>query len=208
MLTLLRKFAAWLIMCDSLLFDLWHNVQTRATEIDFRGKYDNSQGFWYLPTRPSVIRRILRDLPVAEYSEMQFLDFGSGKGRVLLLAAEYPFKKVTGIELRAALHDIATKNLQTQRRFQVRCGSTELLNIDALEFEFPDDDLILYFFNPFGEAVLRSVLLRLRTSVRSTGRKALLVMVKSQFNDLMSSLSEYELLSRSRRRTIYRIKGV
>src|SRR5215471_3265901 len=56
-----------------------------------------------------------------------FVDFGSGKGRALLLAAELPFKKITGIEFSADLHQTALRNIET---FKTRTGSrTEIESI-------------------------------------------------------------------------------
>jgi len=39
------------------------------------------------------------------HSEFTFIDFGSGKGRVLFLASEYPYKKIIGVELARMLHE-------------------------------------------------------------------------------------------------------
>lgn len=38
---------------------------------------------------------IAKSVPLQDYD---FLDFGSGKGRTLLMAASFPFKKITGVE--------------------------------------------------------------------------------------------------------------
>jgi tRNA G46 methylase TrmB len=77
-----------------------------------------------------------------------FADFGSGKGKMVFLAARYPFKRVIGIEISKPLHDIAQKNIQnTQKTFA--CKNIDLINMDVLDYEIPDDLTIAYFFNPF-----------------------------------------------------------
>ncbi len=196
--------AAWLVRCESLLFDLWHNVETRATAIDFEEKQDVSRGFWYLPTRPSSIRRVLREVPIHDHQERTFIDFGSGKGRVLLLAAEYGYKKVIGIELRRPLHETAKRNLNTCKHFRSRVQIIDLFNIDALEYEFPSGPLVLYFFNPFGTAVLGRVLHNLQIVLQSSKQDVVLTMVNSEFDELMRSLPEFKLVERSPLRSIYR----
>ena len=201
---LVKKFAAWAVKCESRAFDLWHNVHTGANAVDLAGQFDTKNGYWYLPTRPSVIRRVLRDLPIRDHRQSVFIDFGSGKGRVLLIAAEYPFKAIIGIELRPSLHRIAANNLRTQKRLHNCSHSTELLNLDAVDFEFPDENLVLYFFNPFGSEILRIILERLQVLLERTGGDVLLVMVNSELDDLMASFPSFDLVNRSRLRTIYR----
>jgi len=44
-----------------------------------------------------------------------FVDFGAGKGRALLMAAQYPFKRVVGIEISEALCREARRNVARWR---------------------------------------------------------------------------------------------
>jgi len=46
-----------------------------------------------------------------DYPKTVFIDFGSGKGRTLLLACKYPFHSIIGIEISPALCEIATDNI-------------------------------------------------------------------------------------------------
>ena len=41
-----------------------------------------------------------------------FVDLGSGKGRTLLMASDYPFRRIIGVELLPSLHQIAQENLR------------------------------------------------------------------------------------------------
>src|SRR5262245_37566835 len=56
----------------------------------------------YDPSPWLALRRILPKRAVT--SNDVFIDFGSGKGRVVIQAAMYPFRKVIGIELASDLH--------------------------------------------------------------------------------------------------------
>jgi hypothetical protein len=49
-------------------------------------------GFAYEPTDPKFFKAIVGELPI-QFEEFTFVDVGSGKGRVLLLAAEFPLEK-------------------------------------------------------------------------------------------------------------------
>lgn len=204
---MLQKLAAWIVQLESMCFDTFHKVNTRASRIDLELKKSVTRGFWYLPTRPATIRRVLRDMRIAEYNDTEFVDFGSGKGRVMLLAAEYPFKKIIGVEAARSLHETAQANLQSGARFRRLCAEVECLNVDALDYEFPDANLVLYFFNPFGEEILRPLLLKLRCSIAQNGRAAVIVMVRSEFDWVIESLPDFRLVDRSRVRSLYRIDG-
>ena len=46
-----------------------------------------------------------------DFQEFTFIDIGSGKGRVLMMAADYPFRRILGIELLPDLHRAAQENL-------------------------------------------------------------------------------------------------
>ena len=64
----------------------------------------------YAPTPSAHFRLLLRDLP-RDVSEYTFVDFGSGNGRVLILAAQQSFKATLGVEFSPELHRMATENL-------------------------------------------------------------------------------------------------
>jgi tRNA1(Val) A37 N6-methylase TrmN6 len=59
---------------------------------------------------------------VKDLRDYTFIDFGSGKGRALLMAADLQFKSLIGIELRKELHDKALQISITVAKF-VRAGS-------------------------------------------------------------------------------------
>ena len=63
----------------------------------------------YDPSNPEVVRGLISKLQI-DYSRFSFIDFGSGKGRVLLVAAGFPFKEVIGVEFSRELHEVALKN--------------------------------------------------------------------------------------------------
>jgi SAM-dependent methyltransferase len=93
-----------------------------------------------------------------------FVDVGSGMGRGVLLASEYPFKQVAGIELSPALHAIASANLAAAHSLQTQCRDVRLRCADARRTRFPKGNLVVFLFNPFDDVVVRAVLERILAS--------------------------------------------
>src|SRR5690606_37629429 len=66
---------------------------------------------FYVPTTASIIYEIIGSLDLHP-NEFTFVDMGSGKGRALLVASEFAFKKIVGIEISDELHRIAERNVE------------------------------------------------------------------------------------------------
>src|SRR5262249_16864475 len=76
----------------------------------FRG--DRKPGaYFYVATTASLIYEILASLEL-QPDTFAFVDMGSGKGRALLVASEFAFARIVGIELSPQLHRIATENIR------------------------------------------------------------------------------------------------
>ena len=122
-------------------------------------------GWRMLMRRCGIFRLGALKMLAAGTIPIDVLSVGSGKGRVLFVAAEYPFRKVIGVEFSNALHDDAVANLKRYRFPKRRCADIEPVHADAREFEFPNDNLVIYLFNPFGEEVMEGMLANLERSL-------------------------------------------
>jgi SAM-dependent methyltransferase len=111
---------------------------------------------------------LLASLPI-QPEEFTFVDFGAGKGRALLLAAERPFRRVVGVEFSAQLAEIARHNLERYIG-PLQCSDVDVVVADAVDFELPDGPVVAFFFNPFGESVMRVVAGNLARSVARSPR--------------------------------------
>jgi hypothetical protein len=69
------------------------------------GAMDGGDSHIYAPVRAANAHAALRDLPIGDYAQYTFVDVGSGKGRMLFVAAEYRFRKVIGVEFATDLHE-------------------------------------------------------------------------------------------------------
>lgn len=123
-----------------------------------------ANGVSYEPTPTELIHLALRALPI-NHEEYSFVDFGSGKGRVLIAASQYPFANVIGVEFSPELHATAVRNIESVGSVRM-CRAVRSLCIDAARFPVPAGNLVLYFFNPFDCLVFEKIIDNLKTSVK------------------------------------------
>ncbi|HKB50525.1 MAG TPA: class I SAM-dependent methyltransferase [Solirubrobacterales bacterium] len=125
----------------------------------------------FLHYEPAGWRTLQQALPKRSVSaEDVFIDLGSGMGRTVLRAAEYPFKRVIGVELSPALHAIAVENVERCRPRR-RCGEVELVCADVLAFDFPDDVTVVFLYNPFRSEIFDEAMAALFRSVARNPRR-------------------------------------
>jgi SAM-dependent methyltransferase len=163
-------------------FDQMHGVDTSGLVPASRlvtGHPNDEHVTAYYGVAPSILRALVdrwrETVPPYPITSYTFLDIGAGKGRGLLVASEYRFRKVVGIELNPALAAIARQNV-AQWNAAHNADPTaepiapiEVLERDALEFELPDAPTLLFLFHPFEEPVLRKLLRHIETQL---GRRA------------------------------------
>jgi predicted RNA methylase len=125
----------------------------------------------YQPTVETEFAEIMQQLAAVDFERFTFIDMGSGKGRVLLMAAMYPFARVIGVEVQPQLHAIANRNIMAFSDPGRQSPLIESICADAREFEFPPGNLVVYLFNPFPDYVLREVLAKLVASARREPRQ-------------------------------------
>lgn len=160
-------------------FDWQHGIRTvgdaSLANLTLVGN-NADHGVFYHPAHPKFLRELFGSLEI-DFPSYTFVDLGSGKGRALLVASEYPFAEIIGVEFAAELHEIASQNIQSYRSKTQQCKNVKSLNLDAAEFELPLTPLVLYMFNPFRPAVLIPVLQRLQRSLDAHPREIFLLYV-------------------------------
>lgn len=128
----------------------------------------------YEPLQLPVFRRIMRDLPVA-HRDYAFLDLGSGKGRALLLASLYPFRRIIGVELSPTLHAVAARNSAMFRRQWPGAAPIELVCGDALLYPIPEGHLVCFLYNSFGRPMVARLVENLDAARRGRPRHIFVV---------------------------------
>jgi SAM-dependent methyltransferase len=159
-------------------YDWDYRVNTTSGAVGWRDRLLGEFHSAYQPTEPAAFHEMLDALqqssnsgqPGLNFRDFTFIDLGSGKGRTLLMASDYPFHRIVGVELLPSLHEIAEQNLRQYKNEKQKCFALESICGDATAFQFPDHPLVIFLFNPFAESGMRRVLLNLEQSLRRSSR--------------------------------------
>jgi SAM-dependent methyltransferase len=127
----------------------------------------------YGGSQPSIIRSALRELP--DVDGFTFVDLGAGKGRPTLVATEFPFKAVVGVELSPALVNVALENAAVFRTRHPARQPARFENADAAVYPLPAGDLVVFLYNPFGGEVMDRVVANMETALADEPRSLFVV---------------------------------
>jgi len=140
-----------------------------------------TEGIRYQTIDPGEIRIAIASLPI-HYEEFVFVDLGSGKGRSLLIASEFSFKKVVGVEFSYELNRIANSNIE---KYPKQCSNVFSLHGDAALYDFPPDNLVIYLYHPFEKPVFCRVLDNLNRSFKGLHREVFIVYFNPKLANLL-----------------------
>jgi hypothetical protein len=203
----------WLVRRAQWRWREWRSeIRTEAIiEMDELG-IDNSEAGEYQPTDYTDFPKIMRALAL-EPSEHVFVDYGAGMGRVMILAAAFPFRRVIGIEHSDVLAKIARDNIQ-KCHDKLECRAIEIVNEDAASYALPEEASVFYFNNPFRGRSLEKVLVKIHSLGAGAMRPVFLVCnlpSRSQFEEQLRrhdwlELKEYLPLNDFRHCLIFRTR--
>ena len=88
------------------------------------------------------------DRVVVDPATTTFVDLGCGKGRVVLAAAQRPFRRVVGVEISTELAAIARANVDAYRPPPPLLAPIEIVRADVTEIDLPDGDLLVHLYHP------------------------------------------------------------
>jgi hypothetical protein len=135
---------------------------------------DNSGHGEYGPTPFRDFHAMFNLVPIRAGHDV-LIDYGSGKGRALILAASYPFRRIIGVEFSKELNDVAETNLAAARQ-HLQCPEVVTVVTDARRFVVPPEVTVAYFNNPFDRPLFEDVLAQLRASVAAHPRRVHVVL--------------------------------
>ncbi len=144
----------------------------------------------YGPTSPATFAAIMAASSI-DVSDFTFVDFGSGKGAVLLYALAFPFKEIIGMEFSSSLHQCAESNIARHPLANRR--AVRSIHGDATQFEIPDGPLFTFFNNPFSGVIRDAVLGNIRSSLDKSRRVVYVCTLRIE--DDLSTLSSGDFLS-------------
>lgn len=92
------------------------------------------------------------------------VDMGAGKGRVSIFLAKELGCKVRGIEYDDKIFDLANENLDNVNKLSGKHLPVEFINESAEKYAIKKEDTVFFFFNPFSEKILETVLANIEKS--------------------------------------------
>jgi hypothetical protein len=182
-----RRLTSWVVRH---LFERGDLIET-ATEArleDYR--LDDPERVRYVATGRFVVPRVLRRIGVGP--DDVFIDFGSGKGRVVYQAAQFPFKRVIGVEIAEELNRVARYNID-HNRDRLICGDIELVTEDAVSYQVPDNVTVAYFYHPFEGRIFARVIDNLVASLDRNPRQLRIIYVYPKGADYLLENDRFEL---------------
>jgi SAM-dependent methyltransferase len=145
-------------------------IELRDTSFNTERLPDATQ---YGPTNGWAARKMLKTLVLP--SATRFCDIGCGLGRVCVLAAEFDYARVTGVELAPELCTAARVNVTNSRLSESARAKIHIVEIDALDYCAATDDDVFFMFRPFSGDFLTRVLDQLAKRARERNTSLTLI---------------------------------
>ena len=176
-------------------FDISHNLDTSdcvnkellCESIDSPNKQYMIR---YVPTHFTQLQTALEQLIAFDKTVLNgtLVDFGCGKGRVLIVAERMGFNKVVGVEFSRKLYDICLRNLR-----KVKSSAVSVICADAVDYPLSGDMKTFYFCNPFEYCIFENVLKNIKQLLKTVSSPGYIVYIDPrQFGRL--DAHEYELI--------------
>jgi SAM-dependent methyltransferase len=173
-------------------YDWEHRVNTTGASLSWRTRLLGLLNSVYQPIPPDQFREIMSALsadlaPETNFSQFTFIDIGAGKGRALLLASEFDFRRIIGVELLPELVKVARENVSEFERRGMRSG-IEVVCGDATNFTLPAEPAVIFLFNPLPESSLRKFLENLERWIGQNSDPVYVVYANPIFEKIIGSV--------------------
>ena len=158
----------------------------------------------YYGVAPSILRTLvehwLATNPPHHITDYTFLDIGAGKGRAVLLASEFPFREIIGVELNPEMAAVAQHNTDIWRREHASdptapaIAPVRILHDDILNHTLPPNPTVAFLFHPFEDPVLKSLLKHIETAFANRPGTLDLLYVNAEHEAILSRHPAFRLL--------------
>ena len=200
-----RDFA--LEIAGNIAFDRTYGVDTAATAslISLNVPFDSwKHGGNYGCIDEGELIDAIKQLELP-YADVTFVDLGSGKGKALLVASEFPFRSIIGVEFSPDLVETAKSNIEHFLEVTGRRGrDVTTVCEDAMQYSFPDGPLFLYFFNPFDNTILAPVIANIAASFEHSRRPIWVMYFTPRFKELFDAAPFLTRVSETDRYRLWR----
>jgi len=192
-------------------YDWENHVNTTSATVTWRTRLLGLFNSPYQPIPPEQFHQIISTLsshvaPDTSFSRFTFIDIGAGKGRALLLASEFGFRRIIGVELLPELVAVARENVREFERRGMR-SKIELVRGDATTFVCPAEPAVVFLFNSLPQSSLRTFLENLERSLHQNPHPVYVVYANPIFEQIIGSIQSLTRLEGNHQCLLFRGPG-
>jgi len=112
--------------------------------------------------------------------------------RADLVATEFPFAAIVGVELSPTLARVARRNADVFSRLHPDRTPIVVVTGDALEHELPAEKLAIFLYNPFDRPLIAQLLRRIESSLPAIDRELYIVYYTPVWADVFDASTALE----------------
>jgi 16S rRNA G966 N2-methylase RsmD len=118
--------------------------------------FDDTDNFGQIAWFTNIDRALNIIRTYHDLSQYNFIDIGSGEGIIIgYCEINYPFKKLYGVEIDYQKFILARKNML---KLNIHENRVNFENQNAIKYLLPNENNILFLFNPFDDSILKKFL--------------------------------------------------
>ena len=142
-----------------------------------------SQILPYAGSQPSIVRAGITGLP--DHNYYAFVDLGCGKGRALMVASEFSFARLVGVEISPNLAEVARRNAAVIGLRDPRRTPIEIHVGDATTVRPPGERVVYFMYHPVGRALMETLVDGLERQLANGLQHAFLVYYNPVHGDVL-----------------------
>ncbi|WP_281784575.1 class I SAM-dependent methyltransferase [Sinimarinibacterium flocculans] len=119
----------------------------------------------YAGSQPSIIRTVLASLP--HTSAYAFVDIGCGKGRPLVVASEFSFQRIVGVEWSPQIAALACANADVIAARHPERARIEIEVGDATIVRAPTTNVVFYMYHAFDRELVAALVSNLEQQLQA-----------------------------------------
>jgi SAM-dependent methyltransferase len=159
-----------------MLWDWRHGTETLTRIPPDQLKTESGNKQWaqyYGATKAGPLMKLFRRLGLGK--DRAFVDLGCGKGRVVMVAAQYGFRNIVGVDFSPELCRVAERNISEFRKRRPVESEIRILHSDVVEYAVGSNDSVFFLYDPFSKEVLGKVIENIKASLAATPRSLCLI---------------------------------
>lgn len=180
--TRFNPFLAACLLYDEIKGEIKYKLNTtdfhrppRLKQSDFAA----TSAFAYMPSNYVLLQMLFTKLNQFSHNQT-LLDVGSGKGRVLSVAAHFGFKEITGVEV---VPEYCEDALQKINNVSKKFPDTtfKIICTDAAQFSIPLHIQNIFLYNPFKEVMIEVLISNILSSFKKNPRHIYVIYLNPLF---------------------------